>query len=591
MNRSLHTTASLPLGFEAHFPLRWLEDETVFSLCSRYHRFSANGSCRDTSSALFGVRHGGHAHDFPSHLDALVERTCGAVGDLERLVEQHTIAPFYLPLRDQNARDLVLSSMGGDGIGSLKFRLGLLTSRFGASHPLKACPECAREDVAAGLPPYWRRSHQFPGVWICPSHQVSLSASTLKSTGVDRFGYHLPDEGICLQPGSSAVCSELIGSSVDMLGRACFQLGVTSAGSHFSPDRVQSVFEQGLIAHGFLSTSGRLRAQQASRSLSRFSEPFKLIGELSPLAVSEHGAYVQLCSLRRSGRLTRHPLRFIWLVTWLFSTWDRFLEAYEASDQAPDQRATTSTPGLRGTTPPSAEVVDKRSLCVRLICSNGFTPTRAAKEVGVATATAMSWAAAAGLTVSRRPKRLMSPDRQEAIQRLLSGASKAEVSDAFCMSASAVNLLLRTEPDLYGKWRSACHEQIKERHRQEWSRLIKSNPGAVNKVLRAQKPATYAWLYRNDRLWLVGHQSKGVRRSTNNASAVDWAARDKEFESAVDAWRSRLDISGRSTRAERRVALWEIYQAVPGLKSKLRRLKDLPRTQAAITRAIGAPSP
>lgn len=40
---------------------------------------------------------------------------------------------------------------------------------------------------------YWHLPHQFPGVWVCPWHGRPLLTSKLKSTGVERFQWHLPD--------------------------------------------------------------------------------------------------------------------------------------------------------------------------------------------------------------------------------------------------------------------------------------------------------------------------------------------------------------------------------------------------------------
>ena len=41
---------------------------------------------------------------------------------------------------------VIVATARSPSLGNLKARLGLLASRFGASHPLKACPECMRED-------------------------------------------------------------------------------------------------------------------------------------------------------------------------------------------------------------------------------------------------------------------------------------------------------------------------------------------------------------------------------------------------------------------------------------------------------------
>lgn len=47
----------------------------------------------------------------------------------------------------------------------------------------------------------------YPGVWVCPQHGELLQVSTLKSTGVERFQWHLPEVGI-LVPFSEDVSGE-----------------------------------------------------------------------------------------------------------------------------------------------------------------------------------------------------------------------------------------------------------------------------------------------------------------------------------------------------------------------------------------------
>lgn len=93
--------------------------------------------------------------------------------------------------------------MRGNGIAHLKYRLGLLTSGLGAAHPLKSCPECMQADLEGHGWAYWRRAHQLPGVWVCPSHGIPLQVSHLKLDQVARFAWTLPlpacgQEVVCL---------------------------------------------------------------------------------------------------------------------------------------------------------------------------------------------------------------------------------------------------------------------------------------------------------------------------------------------------------------------------------------------------------
>lgn len=49
-----------------------------------------------------------------------------------------------------------------------------------------------RRDVDHESWAYWHLQHQFPGVWVCSLHGEWLRTSTVKSTGVERFLWHLP---------------------------------------------------------------------------------------------------------------------------------------------------------------------------------------------------------------------------------------------------------------------------------------------------------------------------------------------------------------------------------------------------------------
>ncbi len=176
------------LGLAAPCPMpQWLPDETFFSIASRYHAVSGNRLAAQTNLALFGVHRGGSQHDFPTHLGQFTARTDGHLGTVESIAASRTILPFYLPCRSTEDAAAVVEALAGSPSGMLKYRLGILTSRFRANHPLKACPTCLAEDTATHGVAYWHRAHQLPGTWVCPKHVAFLQVATMKSTGVQRL--------------------------------------------------------------------------------------------------------------------------------------------------------------------------------------------------------------------------------------------------------------------------------------------------------------------------------------------------------------------------------------------------------------------
>ncbi|MGB3071216.1 MAG: TniQ family protein [Ottowia sp.] len=151
-------------GLETRVPLlQWLPGETFYSLCSRHHRFSGHPISAYTTKALFGHSQAGNQHDLPSRLDSFVER----VDDAEPIARQRTLLRFYAPFHKPSVVEDAVASMRSTSVARFKYKLGILTSRFGAHHPLKACRACMASDNKNFGWATWHLDHQFPDVWVC----------------------------------------------------------------------------------------------------------------------------------------------------------------------------------------------------------------------------------------------------------------------------------------------------------------------------------------------------------------------------------------------------------------------------------------
>jgi hypothetical protein len=76
----------------------------------------------------------------------LAERTLGTYGDARRIAEDLTMLRFYRVFLPRDLHAHAVSVMEGDTLAHFKLRLGILTSRFRANHPLKACVVCMAAD-------------------------------------------------------------------------------------------------------------------------------------------------------------------------------------------------------------------------------------------------------------------------------------------------------------------------------------------------------------------------------------------------------------------------------------------------------------
>lgn len=181
--------SNLPIETGLQLPVtEWLVDETLYSLCCRFHYISSNAVASRSAMQLFGHPRHGTQHDFASRINVFVQRTQGYFGTTARdIVNEHTILPFYLPWRTESQANIILQQLCEGNAGNVKSLLGLPSSRIRANHPLRFCLECMQSDRQRLGVAYWHLTHQLPGVWICPVHACFLMQSMHKTTGVGRF--------------------------------------------------------------------------------------------------------------------------------------------------------------------------------------------------------------------------------------------------------------------------------------------------------------------------------------------------------------------------------------------------------------------
>lgn len=561
--------------FESAWQLAWLPGETLYSLCSRQHVLSCYPRPTTTCQALFGHPRYGLAHDLPSRIEEFSVRQQQQLGSAEDIIRQHTLLSFYLPLASPNLAARSVSGMAGHGIGSLKFQLGLLTSRFRANHPLKACPVCMQEDREQWATSYWHVAHQLPGVWICDQHRVPLLQAAVKSTGVGRFQWYLPCEAGLAPSNAFQPHPHLLSLAV-----AAHQLWGLAAGTHFSPDLIAGVYRTALRERGLLKGNphSQLHLKAIGPQYANHLEPLRQAYELLPLPGTPEVAAREVAQLTYHPRGGHHPLRHLALITWLFGTLDAFMAAYK------DFKANETHPEHLQSEPQvqmSASRNDTRNKLVELI-RQGQSITAASHQLGVDTGTGMAWAATAGIAARKRPSIVKGKARDLAIQALELGKPKAAVAATAGVSIQCVTRLLRTEVGLRDAWCRAQFNDGQRRVRRQWLQAMASHPQAGVKAIRMLEPAAYAWLYRNDKVWLREQAARMEHAANVGGTLVDWVSRDAELADKVA--RTGLEISRQ--QPGRRIKLWQLYQQLPDLKAKLAKLNRLPRTYEAIQQVL-----
>ena len=579
----LNTTQDL---FDGVALLSWLPDEILFSLVSRHHRFWGHRLAKHTNVLLFGRPLGGSQHDFPSCIDEFVKRTDQCHGTAIEICTEHTLLNYYRKFMDASEEDNVVATLRSPTVANLKFRLGLLTSRFRAHHPLKACTVCMASDLETRGWAYWHLQHQYPGVWVCPTHGIALQESDIKASGVERFLWHLPDKAnFRLWPSalheidrtSFGIFSRISNLTVSLVrGQSPYRINLT---------QLHRLYHAELDRRNLLTAHGGFRLSEIAAEFVNHVQTLRLLPEFSALPATNDEAYSQLSRYLRAPRTGTHPLRHIVLIDWLLGDSENFQKQYA---QTLSSFPTTNlfAPSTLNHTPHPAIVQDSRKLeLVKIIQDDGKSVRAAAVEIGIDTATAMVWAAQMGVAVARRPKKLKYERRQALVAQLRQGMDKLNAAKDFQISVVTVTQVLRTEIGLHEQWQRARHQAAQNDARESWAALTTEYANLGVKLLRGLNPAAYAWLYRNDRAWLSEHTPPRIAPQRNRNAL--WDNRDLHLSDEVE----QVTLTLRSTLGKQKLMLWHLYQAIPELKAKLSTLDRLPLTARAIDIALQRRSP
>lgn len=510
--------------------LDWLPDETLFSLCSRQHLVMGNLDPATTSTAVLGLSKKFIKHDIPCGLAALEQNGFQYWGSAESILLQHTIFSLFVPFQNKIKIEEAMTIVKGDRIDSLKYRLGLVSGGFGAEHPLKACPYCMREDVHDHGIAYWHLTHQYPGVLICPRHQAWLMASTKSRRWSGRFEWSLPTDETLKQQASTQ----------ELWSREAFLALANNVIKLATIGRVNS-FESCAVAAAY-----RTAALQRDRfaSLLDLIEPLRRFHLFESLPAVEKNAESFVNQLIRPLRRSIHPLKHLVLIDWLFDDLHSFLEAYNAEVTRSAQQF-ASTP---------SRAPDERVSLSSAAVPSGNTP---------------------------RPKRLKGQLKEELLTKLGKGLTKLELCEEFQITVSTINKLLRAHPSTNAQAIEARHGREIEEHRAQWRYLHCLHPELGVQALRNTIPSLYAWLYRNDKAWLMAEQQTFSKPAHVETHLVDWEARDYRL---LTMLRTACEAIAELQCGP--VTMAELYATVPMLSTWLENRNRYPVSRAYLSTVL-----
>ncbi|MCE0940970.1 MULTISPECIES: TnsD family Tn7-like transposition protein [Pseudomonas] len=512
--------------------LHWLPDECLYSVCSRQHILWGNQSPTDTLSFLFGSGYKKFAHDFPSNLSLLIESAKSTWGTPEELISEHTIAPIFFPFQSSDHIQELKQALMGPKIGSMKYRLGLVTGRFGGAHPLKACVKCMATDRSVLGATYWHLSHQLPGVTTCPVHGVLLSESIENRQWSRGFQWLLPDE-LALSVTDQSAIDPATFEALQNMSELAVDLWKSGSSCQFDSTTVANVYKEAFSNFG--------RSQKSrDAAADRFAELCAMLKQHPPftaLPTTRKCAIGFISQMTRKPRGYCHPLKHLTLIWWLFGSLESFVKAYQ---HAANQQQL-----------PDASFNDT---VIKPVSRQG-------KKIG-----------------AQKPKKLFNDLKTSILGTLMTGTSKKEVCVIFEISMSTVNRLLRLNPMIDEEINKNSTQKKLDEKRTLWLCAVAKSPSASANVIKHLVPSVYAWLYRNDKSWLLSQTGSLPTGRAGNHSTIDWEARDENLSALVKKVLTMSSIEPRKIRKR------DLYQMVPNLFSSLEQKQHYPKTRQLISK-------
>jgi hypothetical protein len=516
-----------------------LPDELLYSVIARHAACMCYSNERAVLRAVFGTDTHTAVQDLPTGLGSLVARLpSGHPYTTEGLIYEHTTLPYYrwfISMRRAERAEQVLRAAPR---GTLMSVLGIMAGTVPSTNYLQFCPHCLEADVARYGFAYWHRTHQLPGVLVCPTHAVPLRQSPYaRASRVSRRRFYalnqdvLPGTMLDIPAGPGFHILLQIAEDTLWLLRNFAEAGVDllpryralAAARDYARDtgyvwvaRIRSRMI-GLYGEDFLSAMGCAVAAQGENWLNRLVRKSK--SGAHPL---QHILLCRLLGVSVRYLLTLNPAELRQLTT----------------DTLPDGESTKvvhSRPahGTRMEVP-----TQEWEARLRLyVADQSLTLAAMAKMLGVCRT-----------TVQRHAKRL-------------------------------------------GVWRPGwqtsrgprlSYDERREKNRTIWETLRVAHPTLSRCHLGVHSPNAYQWLIRNDWEWL-NQNSPPVRPFCGGTARIDWSARDTVLFNKLQVAVAELKaVPGKPIRITRR----ELSRQIGEDEQRLASSKQLPRTAALLTRAI-----
>lgn len=496
------------------FP-RPLPDELLFSVLARYHAYSGNESHKNSVRDLFGSKTICAVVDLPCNLLILSAGIPGGAISADELLYQNTLFSYYSPFLPHDRYQLVKKEMLHCVGSSLHMKMGLTANGVKNNNMLKYCPMCVKQDREVHGVAYWHRAHQLPGVSVCHKHSVILIDSRIPfASRRNKHEFHTLEK--------AATDDHEVAGDERSIQFACSSFNLLHAGyDPFGLDSIKGVYMSRLQEMGLVYWSGRLKSQQIVSQFTQFYGEDFLRQKGSFISEDEEDSWLHKV-LRNEG-YTIHPLRHLLLLGYLdlplaslvVSNLDSISPLFghgpwPCLNKAADHYKQDYIAECKVT---RCSVTGKP--VGTFSCECGFVYSRRGPDINGENRFKIGKIKAFGEVWEKRLQ-VLNVEGGSSLREMarLLGVDPRTVKNQLNKSSTGKGEIIKVDF-------SRKQEKVLQ-NRREWLKLL-AQPGASN----LSKTRLYAWLYKNDKDWLL--KNPPVSRRGERRSRVDWELRDNQI--------------------------------------------------------------
>jgi hypothetical protein len=455
---------------------RRYENETVYSIAARLVLHDISISVSKGVQNVFQNINLRLDSALPSFLPelALLMRC-----NVDELVQQHSLFPYYSMFANKHARQKALSTLlQGDSSGAFK-ELGLHASQLSDEAHLKYCPICAKNQKLSYGETYWIRSHQLPLVNICLEHSCRLIKVPRR-----RKQLLYPDSDKFIDFNVDALEIKVAEISQGLLKSSSFDTGTLLKG-----------YATRLVNRRLASTKS-IRFSKWFTDMSEYFVSLRAMDDRVAQLLTERSSHGFPANVFYFNHRSHHPIKHVLIIVYLFEHFGDFIVNYCSASNSVDNQ---NRPEL----PKQSDIDKAKHSKVKQYLNQNLSLSQIVKRANASAATVRNIAKRQGVQLASVKRQLDHTTERTITIKLMVGLPTEQISLQLGVSISDVEQVLSGQPEIKFLRRRIRHYSKRYESRENVLKIIAGLKDCRVKELKDKCYRDYMWLYKNDKSWLL----------------------------------------------------------------------------------------